>query len=155
MKRWEAWSFHILTLIVTVSGIVYFWMKYLLKTDDPFSVINHPGQPAMLKTHILAAPLFILAAGIMINSHIVKKLQNKSARTNRLSGLILLFSFALMVASGYLLQAVSTPALTLVLAGIHIGAGILFAGAYFTHQAINFLLVKSRFMQSGKKRLAA
>jgi len=63
MKRWEAWSFHILTLIVTVSGIVYFWMKYLLKTDDPFSVINHPGQPAMLKTHILAAPLFILRQG--------------------------------------------------------------------------------------------
>ena len=30
-----------------------------------------------------------------------------------------------------------------------------YGGAYFTHQAINFLLVKSRFMQSGKKRLAA
>src|SRR5439155_8043324 len=155
MRRWEASSFHILTLIVTVSGVVYFWMKYQLKTDDPFSVINHPWQPAMLKTHILAAPLFILAAGIMINSHIVKKLQNKSARTNRVSGLILLLSFALMVASGYLLQAVSGPALTPVLAGLHIAAGILFAGAYFTHQVINLLLVKTHVMQSGKKRLAA
>ena len=61
MKRWEVWSFHILTMIVTLSGTVYLWMKYLLKTDDPFSVINHPWQPAMLAAHVLTSPALLLA----------------------------------------------------------------------------------------------
>ena len=48
MSRWESWSFHILTALVSVTGIVFFAMKYMMTTADPFALINHPLQPAML-----------------------------------------------------------------------------------------------------------
>ena len=67
MNRWERWTFGLLTLGVLLSGGVYFWMKYLLVNDDPFSVVNHPWQSAMLAAHVLAAPGLLLMFGILVD----------------------------------------------------------------------------------------
>ena len=48
MKRWERWTFNSLTAAVAVTGFIYFWMKYFVESSDPFAVINHPWQTAML-----------------------------------------------------------------------------------------------------------
>ena len=75
MKRWERWAFNLFALAVAASGFAYFWMKYLVETDDPFAVVNHPWQAAMLHLHVLASPPFVLLFGVILNSHIMKKLR--------------------------------------------------------------------------------
>ena len=155
MSRWEAWTFHMLALVVSASGAAYFWMKYLVKNDDPFSVVNHPWQQAMLKAHILAAPLLMLSLGMMVNSHILKKLKNKNSRSNRTSGILCLASFAPMAASGYLLQVVTSSTLTRALLIVHLATGAIFVGAYLAHQVMNLWLQRTKIKQEGGTRLAA
>jgi hypothetical protein len=155
MSRWEAWTFNILTFVVSAGGAAYFWMKYLVKNDDPFSVVNHPWQPAMLTAHILTSPLLILSFGMLVNTHILKKLKNKNSRSNRTSGIVCLVSFSLMAASGYLLQVVTSPALARAVIVVHLASGGLFAGAYLAHQAVNLFLRRSKSKQEGGARLAA
>lgn len=155
MSRWEAWSFHILTLVVSVSGVAYFWMKYLLTTDDPFAVVNHPMQPVALKVHILASPFLILALGMMFNSHVVTKLRCHRTRSNRVSGLVALFSFPLMAFSGYLLQVTAGPTLSRVCLILHLVMSILFAGSYLIHQVVSVFLVIVHCRQQGNGRLPA
>jgi hypothetical protein len=155
MSRWEAWTFHILTLVVSASGAGYFWMKYLVQNDDPFSVVNHPWQPAMLNVHILAAPILILSFGMMINTHVLKKLRNRNSRANRVSGIVCLASFLLMSASGYGLQVVTSSTLTRALLIVHLATGGIFAGAYLAHQAVNLILQRSKSRQGAGTRLAA
>lgn len=42
MSRWERHGFNMLHGVVAATGIGYFVMKYLMETDDPFSILNHP-----------------------------------------------------------------------------------------------------------------
>ena len=72
MSRWQAWSSHIVTMIVGASGLIYLWIKYFMRTDDPFSVVNHPLQPFLLDAHVLSAPLLVFLFGLMFESHIRK-----------------------------------------------------------------------------------
>lgn len=136
MKRWERWTFNILSLVVAVTGFVYLWMKYLLEQDDPFALVNHPWQNAMLDVHVVASPLFILISGIVLNSHIMKKLRS-TARPNRRTGLTSLVTFAAMVGSGYLLQVVSSPGWLQALVVLHVASGVVFSAAYATHLVIS------------------
>jgi hypothetical protein len=109
MSRWEAWVFGTLHLVLALTGGVYFFMKHVLRTDDPFAVINHPWQPSVLAAHVVAAPLGMMLFGVVFRSHILKKLASTNGPGRR-SGWISLISFATMALSGYLLQVVSSPA---------------------------------------------
>ena len=47
MTRLEAWFLHVATILVGGGGLVYAWMRYFVRPDDPFAVVNHPWQPAV------------------------------------------------------------------------------------------------------------
>jgi hypothetical protein len=141
MTRWEHWSFNAASLTVAVTGLAYFWMKYAMRTNDPFAVVNHPWQGAMLSLHLLASPVFILLFGIILNSHIMRKLRAPSV-PNRRSGLLSFFTLAVMVGSGYLLQAAVGERWTTVLVAAHVTSGVLFAGVYAVHLFISVRLVR-------------
>lgn len=141
MKRWERWSFNIASLTVAATGLAYFWMKYAMRTDDPFAVVNHPWQSAMLALHLVASPAFILLFGIILNSHIMRKLRVPDAR-NRRSGFLSLGTLALMVCSGYVLQVVTDERWMTALVAAHVASGILFSGAYAVHLFISMRLVR-------------
>jgi len=95
MKWWEKWAFNLLHGVVAVTGLVYFYMKYVMTPFDPFAVINHPWQPVMLSSHVVTAPLFIAFFGMLFRSHTVRKLMSPDAR-NRRSGWMSLLSFSSM-----------------------------------------------------------
>lgn len=156
MKSWEKWSFHILTLLVTVTGVVYFFMKYMMETNDPFSVINHPLQPHMLNLHLLAAPALLFVMGIILNSHIAKKLK-KNNLPNRKTGWVALVFFPVMTFSGYLLPMLTNPILSKAMLVVHLASGGIFAAVYAAHQVISIrLLRQSRVPARGiDRRLAA
>jgi hypothetical protein len=141
MKRWERWSFNVFSLAVAVSGFAYFWMKYLVETDDPFAVVNHPWQAAMLHLHILASPPFVLVFGVILNSHIMKKLR-APRMPNRRTGLASFATFAAMIGSGYLLQVAAADAWLRGLVILHVASGVVFTLTYGIHLAISFRLVR-------------
>ncbi|MEW6322815.1 MAG: hypothetical protein AB1635_17225 [Acidobacteriota bacterium] len=134
MRPFERWALHLSTALVTASGVAYAWMKYLLVADDPFAVVNHPWQGAMLAVHVLAAPALLVAFGVVFSSHISRKL--RGVKPNRRTGLAALAAFAVMTLSGYLLQVVTTPLVSKVCLVAHLVSGGVFAAAYLAHLVI-------------------
>lgn len=159
MSRWEGWLLKLSTLVVWGTGVVYFCMKYLMESNDPFSVVNHPWQPVMLDLHILSSPLLIFVLGIIISSHIAKKLRNNNKNNNKLagrrSGLIALLSFPLMVISGYLLQTMANPLLLRLALIVHLVTGVMFAGCYLIHLIVGIRLRQANSTCRKETRLAA
>lgn len=141
MKRWERWTLNVTALVVAATGFAYFWMKYLIENDDPFAVLNHPWESAMLNFHLLASPLFILIFGIILNSHILRKL-GASKMPNRKTGIVSFATFAAMTCSGYLLQVTMNEPLMRALVIVHVGTGAVFTGTYAVHLVISARLVR-------------
>ena len=131
MNRLEAWLLHLSTIVLTVTGAVYACMHYLMKSNDPFSVINHPAEPYMLDIHIIAAPVLVVAIGIILHSHILFKIEGGS-RAARKSGLILIPLFLIMAASGYILQ-ITSGVINRIFFWAHLVSGSLWALIYAAH----------------------
>lgn len=148
MKPWEIWLSHISTLLVAVSGLAYLWMKYMMATEDPFSLVNHPWQPAMLSLHLVAAPFLVFTIGLMVQSHIQKKLRS-SAKSNRGSGLLSMVTLPVMIISGYMLQIVTAPWLATLSLALHLSSSVVFGLTYVTHQVISYRL--SRKAELGER----
>jgi hypothetical protein len=145
MKRWERIAFNSTALAVAASGFAYLWMKYLVTNDDPFAVVNHPWEPAMLALHVLASPPFILLFGIILNSHIMKKLKGSQRKLpNTRSGVIALMTFAAMTASGYLLQVITSERGLQALVAVHVTSGALFTGTYAVHLIVSWRIARAR-----------
>jgi len=153
MKRWERWTFNTLALAVAATGFVYLWMKYALQTDDPFAVVNHPWQTAMLDLHLVASPALILMFGIIFNSHVMKKLR-ATRLPNRRSGYVSLGTFAAMVASGYLLQVSANEAWLKGLVILHVAAGTIFSVAYGAHLVISAKLGRTQHTGAAIREVA-
>ena len=143
MKRWERWAFNALSLAVAATGFAYLWMKYVVQNDDPFSVVNHPWQTSMLSLHVVASPAFILIFGIVLNSHIMKKL-SAARLPNRRSGFVSLGTFAAMVVSGYLLQVSSSEGWLTAMVVLHVASGAVFSIVYAAHLVISARLARIR-----------
>ena len=143
MKSWERWSFNVAALAVITTGFAYLWMKYFIQNDDPFAVLNHPWEAAMLNVHLLASPPFILVFGIILNSHILRKLR-VPRMPNRKTGLASLATFAAMIASGYLLQVAVSEAWTQALVILHVASGAVFTLTYVGHLVISARLTRRR-----------
>lgn len=140
MKRWERWSFNGLNIVVAITGLAYLYMKYVLPSDDPFAVVNHPWQSSMLSLHVVVAPFVILLFGIVLRSHIIKKLISNS-RPDRRTGWISLISFSTMAFSGYLLQVATSFAWLNALVVFHIATSIVFIIGYGAHLVIGWRLL--------------
>jgi hypothetical protein len=108
-------------------------MKYFLVTDDPFAVANHPLQPAVLKAHIIVAPLLTFAIGLVALRHVWKHIQ-AGVRRGRRSGLSMAVMVAPMILTGYFIQAVTGEGLLRAMAVSHIAFGVVYALGLVAHQ---------------------
>ena len=135
MKWWEQSAFNVLHGVVAATGVAYLYMKYVMATTDPFAVINHPWQPAMLSVHIVAAPVFIAFFGMLFRSHTLQKLVSPNVG-NRRSGWTSVISFLTMALTGYFLQVASTPSWVSVLVWAHVSTSGVFVMGYGVHLVI-------------------
>jgi thiamine biosynthesis lipoprotein len=142
VNRFESWLLHLSTAALTITGLVYAWMRYLMKPSDPFSVINHPWEPHFLSTHILLAPILVVAFGFILHGHILFKI-SAGARTARKSGILLIPLFAMMVMSGYLLQVIVSD-FRKAFVWIHLGSGAGWSLFYLTHQIASYAQRRAR-----------
>ena len=132
MTWWERRGFNAFGVVVAATGFVYFYMKYVLVTDDPFAIINHPWQPAMLSLHLVAAAPFVAFFGMLFRSHSFGKIRSALA-ANRRTGWASLLSFAAMALSGYFIQVAASPGLITAWIWIHVAASTLFVLGYGVH----------------------
>ena len=124
MNPWQRRTLWAATAVLTLTGLGYAVMRYLLQADDPFSAYNHPLQPWALDLHVLAAPWLLLAIGWFWGSHILPMLRCRAA--SRPSGLALITIALLMTVSGYLLQVSAAAALRTAAAWLHGISGVAF-----------------------------
>jgi hypothetical protein len=148
MNRGERWLIHFSNLLVGGTGLVYAVMKYLLEPTSPFSVINHPLQPLVLTLHLVAAPLLVLAAGILWKGHISERLRY-GRPAGRASGISLALAFLPMVLSGYLLQTAPAPFWRKVWLIVHLTTSAVWLLMYTTHQ-VAFIVRRLRLKRSAQ-----
>jgi hypothetical protein len=138
MTRLQIVILHLSTALLTLTGVVFAWMKYGMTTDDPFAVANHPLQPWMLTVHVVVAPVLVFALGWITSSHIIPKLWN-AAGGKRSTGLATTWIAAPMVLTGYLLQVSSAETLRQVMTWSHWVAAGLFVIGYLAHLLVRKL----------------
>ena len=137
--RVERRLFNMLHAVGAGTGAAYFYMKYLMTTDDPFALVNHRWQSAMLSSHVVAVPWLILCCGMVFRSHVLWKIR-LSAPGNRRTGWLSMLGFLAMALSGYLIQVASSPTLVTVFIWAHVGASTLFVVTYGFHLAVGYRL---------------
>ncbi len=132
MKRWEAWTVHLATLLVGGTGVVYAILRYCVQPTDEFAVVNHPLQPTFQHFHVLLAPLLVFAAGLIWRHHVWAHWRAGVPRRRR-SGLTLLANLAPMIASGYLIQTTVSPFWRKTWVILHLVTSALWLVAYGAH----------------------
>ena len=137
MTWWERWGFNTLHVIVGVTGFVYLYMKYMMTTDDPFAVVNHPWQSITLSLHLVAAPFFVAFFGMLFRSHSLRKILSSNP-ANRRTGWTSLICFSAMAVSGYFIQVVTTPPLINGFIWLHIVTSALFVVGYGIHLVLGY-----------------
>ena len=135
MTAFERWSIWISSVLVTATGLVYGWMKYLLPEPSGFSIVRHPLQPLFLKLHILAAPLLLLSVGSVAVRHIWRHLIG-GTRQGRASGWSAALTTIPMIVTGYFLQVLIAEEWLRSLAVAHIVTGIIYGGGLLVHQVM-------------------
>ncbi len=138
MNRIDAWLLHISNGLVTGTGLVYAWMAYMAKSDDPYAIVGHPWQPHVQHAHVLVAPLMVLVLGHLWSRHIGPQVSRKPQR-RRTSGFSLLLAALPMVFSGYALQTAVEPHWRSIWVGVHLGASALWVSGYLIHAGARWL----------------
>ena len=133
MTRFEKWSVWVTSALTALSGIGYFWCKYLLKGDDPFAVVNSPLEPWFLKIHVLVSPLLVFAVGAITLKHVWRHFRT-GIRGGRRSGILTALVAGPMIATGYLIQVITGEGWLQAIAITHIAASFVYVFGLILHQ---------------------
>jgi len=135
VNPFERTLLNVSTGLVALSGGVYFYMKYLMTGDDPYSVVHHPLQPHALSLHVLLAPVLVFALGLITREHIIGYLLETRQSRGRATGIVSVSLAAPMIVSGYLMQVLTDPGPRRVLSVIHVAGGSLYVLLFLGHLA--------------------
>ncbi|MEE8487085.1 MAG: hypothetical protein V3S56_02865 [Gemmatimonadota bacterium] len=142
MSPFERWSVRITSLVVAVTGFALLWLKYGFESADPFAVINHPLQPLALKSHVLVAPLFVFAVGLIATRHVWRHVV-VGVKPGRTTGLVTLVSLVPMAATGYAIQVVVSETWRTAAVVTHIAASVLFTLGIVAHLVLMWRYLRS------------
>jgi len=137
MNRFEAWALHLSTIIVGGTGLVYGWMRYFARSNDPFSLVNHPWQPSLQHLHIWTAPLLVFAAGLIWRSHVWEHWKRRLPQGRR-TGITLMLTLAPMTLSGFLIQTTVSEGWRKTWIGIHLATAVLWMASHAIHAGGKF-----------------
>jgi hypothetical protein len=132
VKRWEAWWNHAAIVAVSVSGVTYGIFKYFVPGSDPDSRIGRPLQPALLKAHILVAPLAVFAIGLIFRRHALARIQAGESYGGR-TGAVMLWLLLPLAMTGYLIQIFVDTTPVRAAGWSHAALGVCFLLGYAFH----------------------
>jgi len=133
VNRFEAWMLHVSNLLVGGTGLVYAWMIYLVKPEDPYAVVHHPLQPQVQHLHILVAPLLVFTAGLIWRRHVWWQWRRGNGERRR-SGVSLALFLVPMIVSGYLIQTAVDAGWRQIWVIVHLTSSGLWLVGYLGHQ---------------------
>lgn len=145
LTRGELTLLHAATVAVAGSGLVYAVLRYLVRPDDPYAVVNHPWQPHAQHLHVVVAPLLVLALGMVWRAHAAAA-RSRPERARRRSGAVLIVAALPMVLSGALIQVATVPSWRSAWVGVHLTFSVAWLVAFVAH------LVGRRSVNSGGSR---
>ena len=148
MKPFQKWLLWTSSLVAGGTGIVFWWMDHMMEPVSEWAVINHPLQAWILKAHILSAPVLLFAVGLVAADHIWKHFRN-AVRRGRRTGVSTMWVVGPMVATGYLIQAVTHTGWLAFLAWSHLALGVFYVLALLLHQ-----VALRRWRESGNTQTA-
>ena len=135
MTRFERALLWLGTAATAGSGVAYGWMKYFMVSEDPFAVVHHPWQGAMLKLHVLSAPVLVFAIGMIFSRHVVKQWRLRAGQGKR-SGSSIAIIGAAMTVSGYLIQTVQADSPLRWVIGAHLVTSGIYLATLVVHQIL-------------------
>lgn len=135
MKPFEKWSLWVTTALTGGTGLAYWYVRYFMEPTEPWSVINHPIQPWLLKAHIVVAPLLVFAVGLVTVGHIWRHFRT-GVQWGRKSGLTAMLALAPMVFTGYAIQVITHQGWVTAMAWSHIGFGVLYLLGFVLHARV-------------------
>lgn len=144
MTRPESLLLRCAHAVLASSGLAWFWMTQFAASDDPYSPVGHPAQPLMQAAHLLAAPAFLLAIGLIWKSHAWSRIRS-GHRPRRRSGLALAILLLPAAASGYFLQVSVEPRARAFWTVAHVASCALWLVAWLAHR----LPLRSRATATG------
>lgn len=153
MSRFESWMMHLSNLLVGGTGLVYAWMLYFVRPEDPYAVINHPAQPHVQHLHILAAPLLVFAVGLVWQRHVWSH-WSRGVRRGKRTGISMILTLVPMVVSGYLIQTAVDDNWRKIWVTVHLIASGLWIAVYLAHQ-VRPLLARTQRTQETQKTARA
>lgn len=134
MSSFERWLLHLGTLLVGGTGLVYVWMLYFVRPEDPYAVVNHPWQPQTQHLHVLLAPLLVFGVGVIWRRHVWSYWKAKVPK-GLVSGVTLGLTLAPMITSGYLIQTATDDTWRKVWVWVHLATSGVWLAGYLVHQA--------------------
>lgn len=150
MTKPEAWTVHISQALVLGSGLVYGYMAYFAKSEDPYAIFNHPWQGDVQHAHLLLAPMLVFAIGLVWSRHIWNRVRS-GFRPRRRSGLTLALLFLPVALSGYLVQVIEEPDWRSWVGWSHSALSVVWALVY----ALHLLSPRSQAAESARLRSAS
>lgn len=132
MSRGQVVYLHLCVALTALTGIAFAAMKYLMTTDDPFAVANHPLQPHALSLHVIVSPLLLFGLGWIFGDHIWPKFRHGNGK-NRRSGVWSMVAIVPMTLSGYLMQIATEDAIRNAMTWAHWVSSAVFTVAYVAH----------------------
>jgi hypothetical protein len=132
MTRGQVIALQLSFWLTTLTGAVFAYMRYAMKSEDPFAAANHPWQPTMLAAHVVVAPFLVFALGWIFGNHIWPAFVRNDV-PHRKSGIAAMAMIVPMTLSAYLLQIATSDALRQAMAAAHWISSALFVIAYVAH----------------------
>src|SRR5690606_7539551 len=122
-KKEKAWLW-ILMILLTISGLAYWYFKKLYTNPDPFALGSHPMQAWMMRAHLLLAPLFVFLLGWISLSHVRPRYRSKISM-GRKTGILNFFALVICVLTGYYLQLLTSKAIANYVGWVHVITGLI------------------------------
>jgi hypothetical protein len=138
IARFERLLLVLATVLTGGTGLLYAWARYLVRPDDPYSVVNHPWQPSFQHAHVLAAPLLVFALAMVARQHMLGRYRDPRARRGRRMGILSSLLIIPMGVSGYLVQVLTDSGPRSVAGWFHLGSGLLFLATFTAHFIAGF-----------------
>lgn len=137
MTRTQAGLIWISFATSSVTGTALGVMKYLVRSDDPYAVVNHPWQPWALSLHVVTTPLLVFGLGAIATDHVVARWRSRQP-VGRRSGIAMASAAAPMVLSGYLVQVTTHPHWLRGAVVAHVATSVLFVVVMTTHLGVTW-----------------
>ena len=132
MSRIQLVWLHVSVALTAITGVVFAWMKYFMKSADEFSVVNHPMQPWMLAAHVVIAPAALFILGWTFSNHMLPKYRFGDG-SNLKTGVAQMALIVPMALSAYLLQVSTGEAMRQAMAVAHWITSAVFMVSYVIH----------------------